>query len=36
VQYVAVDEQGQPTGDVVGNSSVRLDAEGNVVEMISE
>jgi hypothetical protein len=35
VEYLEVDEQGQPTGKVTGRSTVRLGPTGEVAEMIS-
>lgn len=35
VEYVQLDEQGQPTGDASGSSTVRLSDDGQVLEMIS-
>ena len=35
VEYLEVDEQGQPTGNVTGHSTVRLGPTGDVAEMIS-
>jgi hypothetical protein len=35
VQYVQLDEQGQPTDETAGSSSVRLSRRGQVLEVIS-
>ncbi len=35
VRYLGLDEEGQPTGERTGTSTVRLSRDGKVLEMIS-